>query len=160
MHHLPGGSTQQEKNPVKVVGSVQATTACSARFLEAAVQALNQAISLGVVGGGGDVLGADSCKEGTPDGAAKLQASIRGDGCRHTKPGDPGSNEGASAVISCCRGQRYCFHPPGGAIYDSKQIFITTCRGKGPTKSMWTWLTQRGVGWECVAAACAHATLP
>ena len=44
--------------------------------LEAAVQALNQAVALGVVGGGGDVLRADGGAEGVLDGAVELRASV------------------------------------------------------------------------------------
>ena len=73
-----------------MVGPVEAATARSERILEAAVQVLDQAITTGVVGGGGDVLSANGGAEGAPDGAAGLRASIRGDGCWHAEPGNPG----------------------------------------------------------------------
>ena len=94
------------------------------------MQAVNQIVALLVVGGDGDVLCACGGAEGAPDGAAELRASIQGDGCWHAKPGYPGCDEGACAVVSCCRGQRYRFHPPGRAFYDSKKICITTCSGQ------------------------------
>ena len=142
-----------------MVWPIEAAASCSERILKAALQPLDQSVALRVVGNGGDVLSADGVAEGAPDGAAKLQASIRGDGCRNTKPGDPRGDESASAVISCCRGQWHCFHPPGGAIYDSKQIFITTC-SRQRSNQVQAHMAEVAGGLECVVAARARATLP
>ncbi len=95
--------------------------ACPEHVLEVPVEALDQAITLRVVGRGGDVLDPNGLTQGSPDGAAELWASVGGDGCWHAKPGDPGGDEGACAVISCSREQRSSLHPLCSAIYTSKK---------------------------------------
>ncbi len=112
---------------MKVVGPVQAAAAHSERVFEAAVQALNHAIALGVAGSGGDVLDTNGLAQGLPDDAPELGASFGGSGCGDAKVDDPGGNESVSAVIRSGRGERDSFHPPVGPINYSKKMFITPC---------------------------------
>ena len=59
-----------------MVWPVEAAALGSKRVLEVAVEMLDQAVAIWVVGGGGDVLPADGGAEGVTDGTAELRASV------------------------------------------------------------------------------------
>ena len=86
------------------------------------MEPLNQAVALRVVGGGLHVLDVQQAAEGGPERGGELAASVRGDGRRHAKAGDPSSEEGVCAVGGGGGAQPDRLSPAGRPINDSKQI--------------------------------------
>ena len=64
-----------------------------------------------------------------PKSRCKLGTTIRGDNGRNTKSGDPGMDEGRSAVGGN-GGERNSFRPAGGTVNHSKEVCVTGGRGE------------------------------
>ena len=60
-----------------------------------------------------------------PHVAGKLRAAIRGDVIRHSKVGNPVTNEGSYAGLSNGVWQRNGFRPPDKAVHDCDEVFHT-----------------------------------
>jgi hypothetical protein len=59
-----------------------------------------------------------------PEGGSELGTSVRGDGVRNTKTGNPGGNEGFSTGFGGSGGKRSCFKPSGGVVNDGENVCV------------------------------------
>jgi hypothetical protein len=59
-----------------------------------------------------------------------LWATVRGDNCRKTKAGNPGSEESGGAIGGGGRGKWDNFRPTGGAVNDGEEVSETMGRRK------------------------------
>ncbi len=57
--------------------------------------------------------------------AGELRAAIRGDVIRHSKAGNPVTNEGSYAGLSSGVWQRNGFRPLGKMVHDLEELFHT-----------------------------------
>ncbi len=94
-----------------MIWPVKANAARTERILEAGVQALDLAIALGVVGGGGDVLDADGLTQGVPLNCGPLYKVMA---VGMPKRATQAVTRAPGAVVCGYRGQWHSFHPPGG----------------------------------------------
>ncbi|KRZ83402.1 hypothetical protein T08_6033 [Trichinella sp. T8] len=94
---------------------VQLTPALCGR-LEVAVETFDDAVSLWMVGGGGDVLAAEHFVECGPCVRAELPASISGYTARNAKTRDPVGQEGSNHRRCRYVMNRPRFRPPGESV--------------------------------------------
>ena len=111
-----------EHDPGKMVIPVSAGGAGPEGVLQAAVETFHKAIGLGVVGGGRAVLNVELGAEAVPEGGSELWSSVRSDGGRNSKAGNPVVYNGGGAGVGGSGGEGNGLRPSGGAINDGEEV--------------------------------------
>ncbi len=78
-----------EENPGQLGNPIWGSAAAPKGGFEAAMEAFEDAVGLGVKGSGGNVRHVEERGKAGPKGGNKLGTTVRGDGVRNTKTGNP-----------------------------------------------------------------------
>ncbi len=96
------------------------------------MEAFEDAVGLGVKGCGGDVGHVEERGKAGPKGGNKLGTTVRGDGMRNTKTGNPSGTQGISTGLGGRGRKRNSLNPTGGPVNDGENVGMTLRGRKWP----------------------------
>lgn len=123
---LGWSGAEAEEDPGKVMIPVSSGGAGTKGVLETAVEALDEAVGLGVVGGGRMVLDVKQLSKLMPKRRGELRPTISCDVERDAMAGDPVAHEGGCAVCGGGGGERNGVGPAGGAVDDGEKVCMAS----------------------------------
>ena len=117
----PLGSPKSQQDPWEVLGPLGGREAWLQGILQLAVDPLDHAGALGVLGCGGARLDSQSLAGVCPEVGGELLALVKGEPGWDTKTGHPGVDKDVGAGLGIHDNQGDCFQPPTQPVYDGDE---------------------------------------